>query len=344
MALPSSILQRGLRAAQPAATSVAVGVTYYVEDELLTEQSNGTIWEPYSAAGAGTGDVSGPGSSVDKEIALFDGTGGVLLERATGTGIVRVTSGVYGTPGNVVESEITLADNTTNDVSTTKHGFAPKLSNVGTEYLDGTGGYSVPAGSGGGMGLAMLGTFTPVVDGDFAWVNQNSASITQVGDGVVLTGAAAGSGDWEWAMRVKSAPSTPYTITAYIVPSPTRQDFRFDGLIFRASGDGKFSAFGNAYNSFGGAQVMWANNYSGPTASNATLLSSGWAANHTPYWLQISDDGSDRYYRYSTNGTTFVQFYTEGRTTYFTADQVGFGINRRAAGTPILTVLSWTET
>ena len=150
MALPSSILQRGLRAAQPAATSVAVGVTYYVEDELLTEQSNGTIWEPYSAAGAGTGDVSGPGSSVDKEIALFDGTGGVLLERATGTGIVRVTSGVYGTPGNVVESEITLADNTTNNVSITKHGFAPKSPNDATQYLDGTGAYSVPAGSGGG--------------------------------------------------------------------------------------------------------------------------------------------------------------------------------------------------
>jgi hypothetical protein len=60
--------------------------------------------------------------------------------------------------------------------------------------------------------------------------------------------------------------------------------------------------------------------------------------------LQISDDGTDRFYRYSTNGVTFTQFYTEGRTTYFTADQVGFGINRRQAGTPILTLQSWAET
>jgi hypothetical protein len=39
---------------------------------------------------------------------------------------------------------------TTNDVSTTKHGLAPKLPNDATKYLDGTGAYSVPAGGGGG--------------------------------------------------------------------------------------------------------------------------------------------------------------------------------------------------
>ena len=51
--------------------------------------------------------------------------------------------------GAVVEADITLADNTTNNVATTKHGFAPKLSNVATEFLNGQGGWTVPAGSGG---------------------------------------------------------------------------------------------------------------------------------------------------------------------------------------------------
>jgi hypothetical protein len=152
MALPSAILQRGTRAAQPAATSVAVGVLYCVEDEnFIVEQSDGATWEEYGATGAGTGDVNGPAASVDQEMALFDGTSGKLLERATGTGIVRVTSGVYGTPGNVVESEITLADNTTNNASTTKHGFLKKLSNIATEYMDGTGNFSTPAGGTGAV-------------------------------------------------------------------------------------------------------------------------------------------------------------------------------------------------
>lgn len=45
----------------------------------------------------------------------------------------------------VVEADLSLSDNTTNNVSTSKHGFAPKLSNSATQYLDGTGNYSTPA-------------------------------------------------------------------------------------------------------------------------------------------------------------------------------------------------------
>ena len=41
-------------------------------------------------------------------------------------------------------------DNTDLNVSTSAHGLAPKLPNDATQYLDGTGSYSVPAGGGGG--------------------------------------------------------------------------------------------------------------------------------------------------------------------------------------------------
>lgn len=49
------------------------------------------------SAGAGTGDVVGPASSVDSEIALFSGTTGKLLKSATSTGALYATSGVIGT-------------------------------------------------------------------------------------------------------------------------------------------------------------------------------------------------------------------------------------------------------
>lgn len=55
----------------------------------------------------------------------------------------------------IKEKDITLADNTTNNVSTAAHGFTPKLSNVATQYLDGTGLYSVPAGSGTSVGMSI---------------------------------------------------------------------------------------------------------------------------------------------------------------------------------------------
>jgi hypothetical protein len=45
--------------------------------------------------------VDGPGSSVDGEIALFDSTTGKLIKRATGSGFVKSTSGVYSTSASV---------------------------------------------------------------------------------------------------------------------------------------------------------------------------------------------------------------------------------------------------
>lgn len=43
---------------------------------------------------AGSGDVTGPASSVNNEIALFSGTTGKIIQRATTTGVLRATSGV----------------------------------------------------------------------------------------------------------------------------------------------------------------------------------------------------------------------------------------------------------
>lgn len=51
--------------------------------------------------------------------------------------------------GDVNDATITTTDVTTNNVSTTKHGWAPKAPNDATKYLDGTGAYTTPAGSGG---------------------------------------------------------------------------------------------------------------------------------------------------------------------------------------------------
>jgi hypothetical protein len=49
--LLEDVIQRGTRAAQPAATAVATGTLYYVTDEGVTERSNATTWDDYSDAG-----------------------------------------------------------------------------------------------------------------------------------------------------------------------------------------------------------------------------------------------------------------------------------------------------
>lgn len=45
---------------------------------------------------AKSGDVYGPAASIDNEIALYSGTTGKLIKRATATGILKATSGVLG--------------------------------------------------------------------------------------------------------------------------------------------------------------------------------------------------------------------------------------------------------
>ena len=47
----------------------------------------------------------------------------------------------------VVETDISLSNNTTNNVSTTKHGFTPILPNDASLYLNGQGNYSLPSGT-----------------------------------------------------------------------------------------------------------------------------------------------------------------------------------------------------
>lgn len=44
----------------------------------------------------------------------------------------------------VVEADMTLSDNTTNNATTLRHGFLPKLSGNALQYLDGNGNYSTP--------------------------------------------------------------------------------------------------------------------------------------------------------------------------------------------------------
>lgn len=54
MSLFSSLIARGTRAAQPAATSLPAGSLYYVTDESKIERSSGSAWEAFSAAAGGS--------------------------------------------------------------------------------------------------------------------------------------------------------------------------------------------------------------------------------------------------------------------------------------------------
>ena len=87
--------------------------------------------------------------------------GSLLLRGTTGWGTIGspndATQYLSGSASpawkKVQDSDLSLGANTSNNVSITKHGFAPVLPNDATKYLNGQGAYTVPAGGGGGVGM-----------------------------------------------------------------------------------------------------------------------------------------------------------------------------------------------
>ena len=77
---------------------VSLSGSSYLAIQASTNQNPATqtaYWLVLAAKGdTGAGDVSGPASSVDSELALFDSTTGKLIKRASTTGILKGTSGV----------------------------------------------------------------------------------------------------------------------------------------------------------------------------------------------------------------------------------------------------------
>ena len=114
------------------------------------------------ADGAGSGDVTGQASSVDNEIALFSGTGGKTIKRATTTGVLKATSGV----------------------------IAAAVS--GTDYAPATSGTSVLKGNGsGGFSAAVAGTdYASLSFTTIAVSGQSNVVADSAGDTLTL---AAGS-------------------------------------------------------------------------------------------------------------------------------------------------------
>ena len=77
---------------------VSLSGSSYLAIQASTNQNPATqtaYWLVLAAKGdTGAGDVSGPASSVDSELALFNSTTGKLIKRASTTGILKGTSGV----------------------------------------------------------------------------------------------------------------------------------------------------------------------------------------------------------------------------------------------------------
>lgn len=113
-------------------------------------------WNEQTSINASIPDASDT-AAMSALLDLIGGTAGDMLRRgATVWEVIAADADPKkflrsdGTWNQVAGADLSLTDVDTNNVSTARHGFAPKLPNDDTVYLDGTGAYSTPAGGGGG--------------------------------------------------------------------------------------------------------------------------------------------------------------------------------------------------
>ena len=171
-------------------------------------------WRPLSGLAAGGGG-GGTGTVTSVAVTTANGVSAAVANPTTTPTLTfslgAITPSSVAATGNVTganltgtntgdqsDATLTFSDVTTNNVSTMRHGFAPKLPNDAAKYLDGTGAWSTPAGGGGS------GTVTSVsvvsangVSGSVANASTTPAITLSIGaiapTSVAATGTVTGS-------------------------------------------------------------------------------------------------------------------------------------------------------
>ena len=97
--------------------SPAEGQVYFNTTDNNFYGWDGTSWVDLGTTGGGGGDVTGPGVSVNGELAVYSGTSGTVIDRASLTGLLKATAGVLqqavaGTDYTTPSSAETLTNKT----------------------------------------------------------------------------------------------------------------------------------------------------------------------------------------------------------------------------------------
>lgn len=109
-------------------------------------------------SGSGSVTITVPAAAGVNTLVLPAGTTDFSATGGSSQVVKQASAGGAFTVAQVTDADLSTSDITTNNATSSKHGFLPKLSNTATEYLDGTGAFSTPAG-GGGLDYVQLQSF-----------------------------------------------------------------------------------------------------------------------------------------------------------------------------------------
>lgn len=315
----------------------------------------------------GTVEAFSPASGGDKQFRvlltfkqptpkLYHFSGGAFWQTATAYNALRFKAA----SGNLTSGSFRLygvaktAQAAPSTVQTGAWSSRPAAAVAGRVYLP-SDGFSLGRDNGSTFDtFGPLSAFTQPPAGVWSWLNQGSSTITEAKDAMQLVAAGTSSATSNIVARVKTAPATPYTITAQISPPPITKPFIGYGLVFRqngaGTGTGRILTFWWCLANSVGTDVggtMRVEKWSGTSTFSASYQEL--RSIMTPRWFRIADDGTNVKFSVSGDGQNWIQVTSQLRLDYLLqgADQVGFMAFTTNQATPNvdvpITLLSWKE-
>lgn len=171
----------------------------------------------------------------------------------------------------------------------------------------------------------------------WSWINQGSAAIATQGAALWLS-CVADSAD-SWKLRVKTAPSKPYSVIIHLVPLLIAADFAACMVGWLQSSDNKLAGLMR----YSGSVIAYnSRKYTNPTTFSANYQDR--AGSESYLWIKLTDDASNRQIYVSHDGNNWIQLHSVATNDFLTPDRLVFGINPRN-GTYAAGVLldSWEE-
>ncbi len=156
----------------------------------------------------------------------------------------------------------------------------------------------------------------------WAWVNQDVATGAYANSHLLLSALVATATANSRMMAVQAI-SGAFKFRCKLEMSVNASSTLEAGMVVRESSSGKVCTWKRVAGSSLNVHTATSATASNTSVTSLTFYSYG------PLYLEIEEDGSNRYYRYSTSGIdgTFVTVYSEAKTTFITTNQIGLYIN-----------------
>jgi len=316
--------------------------TYIATASSTNSTPPSSSWDSFPFVTGGSGDVATDAIwNLKGDLAVGTGSDTASRLSAAPDGKVLMTASAEAT--GLTWSTPASGGNTT---STNAYASRPAAATNGNLFLPNNGYYLERDTGAAWAPWGPLYPLTTPVDGDFAWINQGGATVTTTNGGIYLLAPATAGVSMR--IRKKTAPATPYSIIAMILPVYGRtggSNNPLAGLTWRQSSDGKLVRYG-FYQSAAGQIRVQHGKFTSATAISANYVDEIYAAqSFSPLWLKITDNGTNRLIFTGRDGQNWIQIDSQGRTDFMTADEVGWFVEAGGATYDAgATLISWKET